>query len=197
MKTDSTARALTGLRESAIRTQTLQCLQNARPYAVIDSLLILLIPIKRVELWELHEVLGELNAQRRVFLSTNRRGDLQANITGAGLAELRRLEDKQIESAKVDPETQYAGCWIGRNNYLRIGLSRDQTRLLKRFSQRVFDPGEQTCARGAWYLLNTALANLELLETLIRKQPRGHFHEDEWDQKARARIESPQLKGAP
>jgi len=88
----------------------------------------------------------------------------------------------------------------GNYAYIRLGLSRNQARLIKQFAKHSFYPKDRRSATAAWYLLNTALAHLPLIEQLIKKDlsacqrnegsSESWFLEGRWDRKAHASLKS-------
>jgi hypothetical protein len=88
-------------------------------------------------------------------------------------------------------------CMEQRNVHLDLGLSKHQMQRLKQAAKALLHPKHRSSATAAWYLLNTALSNLEIMETLVRKdaaasgwQSNGAAFEKHWDGKSRASLRS-------
>jgi len=106
---------------------------------------------------------------------------------------------KQIAGVPKEPvgKEDYAGCWVEQNQWVKLGLSKNQSRLLKRFAKRCLPPEDRMNANTAWLLLNTALSHIEIMEKLLRGDDRQSARvgnrvgftslEGYWEKKATAR----------
>jgi hypothetical protein len=98
-----------------------------------------------------------------------------------------------VEEAGTQPKLQieYAGNIGPAQVWIKVGLSRNQAKLLKEVSRRLFKRKYQTSAQAALWTITQGLENIELLETRARQfklQPGEGHKELALDGRARARL---------
>jgi hypothetical protein len=91
------------------------------------------------------------------------------------------------------PPLEYTGCIVNSNRYIKLGLSPAQNALLSEWA-KTGPITKKTSSAAAWMLLNTALANIEVMEQLMHAdfaetQSHGKLSllEYHWEAKAKNR----------
>lgn len=111
----------------------------------------------------------------------------------------RRFEDWAVAirsglgSAGFGPQ-RVTSCMVHANYYVHFGLSKSQLARLKEAAAMFLTPAYASSSNAAYYLLNTALANLEFMGNLLRndaKQSRRPLvgMEFVWETKSRAALD--------
>ena len=120
----------------------------------------------------------------------------QCRSVAAELEDRAAAIREALGSAGQGPQS-HPRCTYHANYYLKIGLSPGQLRRLKHAAGILLKPEHSSSSNAAWYLLNVALSNLEIMERLLQKDLANtrvgsaiNALEFFWERKARAAKEA-------